>query len=154
MPLHNTGRAGFDTGSELSLSRAPSEQAGFSDYSGADPYAVPPLPHLNPNQPYRDDPAQGYYDPYRGPVPNTLDNTTDWHHQGEAIPMTQMGRTSPGPAMAYDPTGRSTPIGGRTSPGPATAYGVGRTSPGPQMAYGRSSPGPQAAYDTYSAGQR
>jgi hypothetical protein len=147
LPLHSTGRAGFDTGSEASLSRAPST----SNYStpeiggvGSDPYAVPPLPHLNPNQPYRDDPTgqTGYYDPYRGPVPNTLEHGADW--SGEAIPMTQMqpnpgrmspaqvpygaGRVSPGPHMAY---------GGTSSPGPNAAYGPGRMSPGPQAAYGR-----------------
>ncbi|KAF5366647.1 hypothetical protein D9615_010605 [Tricholomella constricta] len=152
LPVHNTGRSGFDTGSEASLSRVPSS----SNYStpdlpgggGPDPYAVPPLPHMNPNQPYRDDPtaATGYYDPYRGPVPGTLEHgasADDW--AGEAIPMTQMtGRVSPGPHAAY--------VGehdvGRRSPGPQAAYGMGRTgSPGPQAAYGgRASPGPQAAY--------
>lgn len=135
---------------------------------GPDPYAVPPLPHLNPNQPYRDDPtgATGYYDPYRGPVPGTLEHGGGGEWAGEAIPMTQMaagaGRMSPGPQAAYDAhavygadtmydPGRRSPgpqaaYGGRTSPGPQAAYG-GRTSPGPQVAYsGRSSPGPQAAY--------
>jgi hypothetical protein len=165
LPVHNTGRAGFDTGSEVSLSRVPSS----SNYStpdvgggGPDPYAIPPLPHMNPNQPYRDDPtaATGYYDPYRGPVPGTLEHgADDW--AGEAIPMTQMaGRMSPGPHAAY---GGEYDVG-RQSPGPQAAYGMGRTgSPGPQAAYGgraspgpqgaysagRMSPGPQAAYDQY-----
>jgi hypothetical protein len=143
LPVHNTGRAGFDTGSEASLSRAPStSNYSTPDIGGVshDPYAVPPLPHLNPNQPYRDDPPthNGFYDPYRGPVPNTLEHGTDWH--GEAIPMTQMvgantGRMSPaqvpygagGPQMAY---------GGRVSPGPQAAYNAGRMSPGPHAAYG------------------
>ncbi|RDB25654.1 hypothetical protein Hypma_006798 [Hypsizygus marmoreus] len=182
LPVHNTGRSGFDTGSEVSLSRVPSS----SNYStpdipggGHDPYAVPPLPHMNPNQPYRDDPAAatGYYDPYRGPVPGTLEHgaaaADDW--AGEAIPMTQManphaGRMSPGAQAAYggdyDP-GRRSPgpqaAYGRTSPGAQVAYGGGRVSPGPQVAYGgraspgpntayaagRMSPGPQAAYDPY-----
>lgn len=164
LPVHNTGRAGFDTGSEVSLSRVDS----LSQYSapehggvpggGPDPYAVPPLPHMNPNQPYRDDPtgASGYYDPYRGPIPGTLENGgsagPEWAVGGEAIPMTQMagggnGRMSPGPQVGYG--------GGRVaSPGPGVAYGpgpgMGRTpSPGPQMAYGGprvASPGPQMAY--------
>lgn len=143
LPLHNTGRSGFDTGSEASLSRAPStSNYSTPDVGGVshDPYAVPPLPHLNPTQPYRDDPTghTGYYDPYRGPVPNTLEHGADW--TGEAIPMTQMaaanagrmspaqvpyaaGRVSPGPQMAY---------GGRASPGPHNAY-----APGPQVGYGR-----------------
>lgn len=171
LPVHNTGRSGFDTGSEASLSRVPSS----SNYStpdigggGPDPYAVPPLPHMNPNQPYRDDPtaATGYYDPYRGPIPGTLEHgaaAEEWH--GEAIPMTQMaagpqgGRMSPGPQAAYGgeyDVGRQSPgpqaaYGGRHSPGPQAAYGGGRVSPGPQAAYNaaRMSPGPQASYDTY-----
>ncbi len=129
---------------------------------------MPPLPHLNPGQPlpYHDDPnaAGAYYDPYRGPIPNTFEQGAG----GEIYPMTQMGRASPGPgaALAYPAdTGRASPslagraspgpqaaYGGRTSPGPQAAYGMGMgriTSPGPQMAYGRSSPGPQAAYDAY-----
>lgn len=176
LPVHNTGRSGFDTGSEASLSRVPSS----SNYStpevgnvAPDPYAVPPLPHLNPNQPYRDDPTAttSYYDPYRGPVPGTLEHGAaagEWG--GEAIPMTQMagntGRMSPGPHAAYDPmynAGRQSPgpqaayaASGRTpSPGPQAAYGGGRASPGPQAAYaaGRMSPGPHAAYDYGGARQ-
>lgn len=146
LPLRDTGRSGFDTGSEVSLSRAPStSNYSTPDIGGVnhDPYAVPPLPHLNPNQPYRDDPSQpGYYDPYRGPVPNTLEHGVEW--SGEAIPMTQMaaantgrmspaqnpygaGRVSPGPQLAYD----------RSLSGPHAAYGAGRMSPGPQMSYGQ-----------------
>ncbi|PFH53200.1 hypothetical protein AMATHDRAFT_172310 [Amanita thiersii Skay4041] len=157
LPVHNTGRAGFETGSEASLSRVNSSNYSTPDFaSGAhtDPYAVPPLPHLNPNQPYRDDPnsVSGYYDPYRGPVPGTLENGgSDWH--GEAIPMTQMnagGRTmSPAPSANYGfDTGRQSPApqlayGGRASPGPQAAYG-GRISPGPHVAYGT-----QGGYDGY-----
>jgi hypothetical protein len=39
-----------------------------------DPYAVPPLPHLDPNQSYHDDPSNygGHYDPYHGPVPQSF----------------------------------------------------------------------------------
>ncbi|EEB97640.1 hypothetical protein MPER_03003, partial [Moniliophthora perniciosa FA553] len=158
LPVNNTGRAGFDTGSEVSLSRAPSNSTHnfSSNYStsdlGPDPYAVPPLPHLNPNQPYRDDPNQisGYYDPYRGPVPNSFNDPARAHEWGgEAIPMTQLtpgapaaGRISPGPAAAYAPS-----IGGRMSPGPAMAYDMGRgASPAPHMMQGRASPGPHMAY--------
>ncbi|THU84959.1 hypothetical protein K435DRAFT_686520, partial [Dendrothele bispora CBS 962.96] len=158
LPVHNTGRAGFDTGSEVSLSRAPSTGT-HTNYStadlggGPDPYAVPPLPHLNPNQPqpYRDDPSPGgYYDPYRGPVPNAF-NGSD-HGHGEAIPMTQMippgmsssammGRASPGPSIAR-----------QMSPAPGVGgYDMGRRSPGPQMMMGRASPGPGMAYDNYGA---
>ncbi|KAK0469517.1 uncharacterized protein EV420DRAFT_38399 [Desarmillaria tabescens] len=158
LPVHSTGRAGFDTGSEVSLSRAPSTSTNnFSTPDLAhDPYAVPPLPHLNPNQPipYRDDPnaSNAYYDPYRGPVPNTFNDApsgAEWS-QGEAIPMTQMtgaGRMSPGPGLAYGDTGRASPTpAGRASPGPSAAL---RTkSPAPM--YGRTSPGPQAAFDPYA----
>uniref|UniRef100_A0A0W0FRB7 Uncharacterized protein n=1 Tax=Moniliophthora roreri TaxID=221103 RepID=A0A0W0FRB7_MONRR len=158
LPVNNTGRAGFDTGSEVSLSRAPSNSTHnfSSNYSttdlGPDPYAVPPLPHLNPNQPYRDDPNQmsGYYDPYRGPIPNSFNDPARAHEWGgEAIPMTQLasgvpaaGRMSPGPAAAYAPS-----IGGRMSPGPGMAYDMGRgASPAPHMMQGRASPGPNMAY--------
>ncbi|KAG7451375.1 uncharacterized protein BT62DRAFT_1071949 [Guyanagaster necrorhizus] len=159
LPVHSTGRAGFDTGSEVSLSRAPSTSTNnFStpDLTHNDPYAVPPLPHLNPNQPipYRDDPnANAYYDPYRGPVPNTFNDAppgSEWS-QGEAIPMTQMtgaGRMSPGPGLAYADTGRASPtLAGRASPGPSAAL---RTK-SPAPTYGRASPGPQAAFDPYAA---
>ncbi|KAF8633225.1 hypothetical protein AX15_001460 [Amanita polypyramis BW_CC] len=148
LPVHSTGRAGFETGSEASLSRVNSSNYSTPDFAsgaGPDPYAIPPLPHLNPNQPYRDDPGgpAGYYDPYRGPVPGTLENGgNDW--PGEAIPMTQMNASartmSPAPStnFVYD--------GGRQSPVPHLAY-QGRGSPGPQVAYGgRASPGPQLAY--------
>ncbi|KAJ3987425.1 hypothetical protein F5890DRAFT_1405336, partial [Lentinula detonsa] len=155
LPVHNTGRSGFDTGSEVSLSRAPSTNT-HTNYStpdlGNDPYAVPPLPHLNPNQPipYRDDPSASaaYYDPYRGPVPGTFNepaSATEWGpHPGEAYPMTQMGaagvsgRASPGPSMM-----------GRMSPAPM--YDMRGPSPAPPMAMGRASPGPQAVYDNYGA---
>ncbi|KAF9022892.1 hypothetical protein BDZ89DRAFT_1041972 [Hymenopellis radicata] len=116
---------------------------------------VPTMIHTPQPLPYHDDPnaVGAYYDPYRGPIPNTFEQGAG----GEVYPMTQMGRASPAPgaALAYpDVGGRASPgpqaaYGGRSSPGPQAAYGMGmgRTaSPGPQMAYGRSSPGPQAAY--------
>lgn len=162
LPVHNTGRAGFDTASEVSLSRTPSQTG--TNYStpdlAHDPYAVPPLPHLNPGQPlpYHDDPnaPHSYYDPYRGPVPQTFNDVpggppgSGWAPGGEAYAMSQMGRASPAPGAglaAYD-AGRASPSipMGRASPGPQMAYDMGRRSAGPQMAYGRASPGPHAAY--------
>ncbi|KAJ8456609.1 hypothetical protein ONZ45_g18653 [Pleurotus djamor] len=190
LPTNNTGRSGFDTSTSPvvggGLARTPSisstahttRSTAPSAYSNVynnstpdlyhDPYAVPPLPHLNPNQPYRDDAASaaqaGYYDPYRGPVPSALHdpdgppsatlapNGQGWDHPnagGEAIPMTQMaGRRSPGPGAGlggYD-AGRASPgpgMGRTMSPGPAMAYG----GPGVGDPYGRRSPGPGQAYD-------
>ncbi|CAL1716904.1 unnamed protein product [Somion occarium] len=151
LPTNRTGGTGFETNSEVNLTRPDSRAASVAPSAatstvdlyipGQDPYAVPPLPHLNPNQPYRDDPNTAFYDPYNGPIPQTLDNA------GEAIPMTQIGARarSPGPQMSFDPV-----TGGRQSPGPQAAYGYGDASrvrsPGPGMALaGRASPGPQAA---------
>jgi len=193
LPTHATGRAGFGEDGD-GLSRAPSDSHGgyasslattstpeFYASGGPDPYAVPPLPHLNPNQPYHDDPGYGgndtssFYDPYRGPVPNTFNeadsvNTTMEGHPlpqqsgygGEAIPMTQMARTrSPGPqvGLGYDMARASPqPTMGRQSPGPQAALGYGgqmmedrSRSPGPAMGLGGPparlpSPGPHAAY--------
>ncbi|KAJ7755498.1 hypothetical protein B0H16DRAFT_1219282, partial [Mycena metata] len=169
MPVTNTGRAGFGAGfeSESDLSRAPSQAnnyaASSADLHSEDPYSVPPLPHNNPSAPYRDDPSAvggAYYDPYRGPVPQTFNEAVhgapppEWGAQNEAIPMTQMGRASPGPGMMYDGarTGSPAPYtqgGARVpSPGPGAAYNVGRASPGPGAVYGggRASPGPQMSY--------
>lgn len=158
LPTNSTGRSGFgaEHDSELNLARAPSP-GGYAHSVGAtsvpetynsaqDPYAVPPLPHLNPNQPYHDDPGTynqpGYYDPYRGPVPNTFGDGYSDAHGAEAIPMTRMARTrSPGPQMAYD-------VQGHVSPGPQAAmgYGIDARSASPAIGAGRVSPGPQAAY--------
>lgn len=175
LPTHRTGGSGFDTGLD-----APRSSVGYADSTAnsttelpPDPYAIPPLPHLDPNQPYRDDPNATYYDPYRGPVPPSFSPAGP----GEVFPMTQLagagrrspgptaayagdfagGRASPGPAPAYTSdfaSGRASPGPGRASPAPGlhTAYGGndygGRASPGPRAAQpGRSvSPGPQAAY--------
>lgn len=161
MPVNSTGRSGFDTGSDGELSRVPSNNYSTPEL-GPDPYAVPPLPHLNPNQPYRDDPAAAgaYYDPYHGPIPGTIEhNAPGQEWGGEVIPMTQMsGRMSPGPHAAYGAEPQYDQHydqnAGRMSPGPHAAYGgepgydhsMGRQSPGPQAAYaGRTSPGPQAS---------
>ncbi|KAI0925518.1 hypothetical protein AcV5_008234 [Taiwanofungus camphoratus] len=151
LPTHRTGGAGFETSSEVNLTRPDSRAGSVTNstaasasavdlYPSQDPYAVPPLPHLNPNvvaPPYRDDPAASYYDPYNGPVPHTL--------EGEAIPMTQIGprsrspmpgmggmdgRMSPAPGLGMAP-----PAARAKSPAPGVAY-AGRTSPGPQVAYG------------------
>ncbi|OSX57598.1 hypothetical protein POSPLADRAFT_1041561 [Postia placenta MAD-698-R-SB12] len=156
LPTNRTGGAGFETSSEVNLTRpdsragsiAPSAAASAVDLYPAqhDPYAVPPLPHLNPNivgvQPYRDDPSAGYYDPYSGPVPHTL--------EGEAIPMTQIG----GRARSPMPGGPGMGMGGRASPAPGFAPPMGmggRASPAPGLAppmnMQRSvSPGPGGAY--------
>lgn len=157
LPTNSTGRAGFgaEQDSELNLARAPSPggyaqsvgNTSIPDYNPAqDPYAVPPLPHLNPNQPYHDDPGAyaqpGYYDPYRGPVPGTFGDGYSDGHGAEAIQMTHMARTrSPGPQMSYD-------MQGRASPGPQAAmgYGLDARSASPAIVAGRVSPGPQAAY--------
>jgi hypothetical protein len=158
LPTHRTGGSGFDTGPDAN-SRG---SIGYADSTAnsttelpPDPYAIPPLPHLDPNQPYRDDPNTGFYDPYRGPVPQSFNPVGP----GEVIPMTQLagtGRRSPGPGPAYTGdfvSGRSSPGPGRVSPVPGYpgAYGSndlgGRASPGPRAAQqGRMSPGPQAAY--------
>ncbi|KAI5118139.1 hypothetical protein M0805_001738 [Coniferiporia weirii] len=182
--------AGLESSSEVNLSRNLSGTAySASQYSqpsqyahpaadsaadlyapGGDPYAVPPLPHLNPNQPYRDDPGAlggpGYYDPYRGPVPQTFNDaaSVDSHGPGEAIPMNNLAaggamgtsRRTPGPQMtAMGQMSSQLPMAGRQSPGPSLGYGApnapaaysGRASPGPGMVMGgRHSPGPNAAY--------
>ena len=167
LPTHRTGGSGIDTAAGVrrnsSLGYAPSTAANSTAELNPDPYAIPPLPHLDPNQPYLDDPNQRYYDPYRGPVPPTFEGVP-----GEAIPMTQLaGRRSPGPGAAYSldyAVGRASPApqygsgdfgGGRASPALQGAYspgpGGGRMSPGPAVAYaGRASPAPQAAYGNYS----
>ncbi|KAI6108018.1 hypothetical protein F5141DRAFT_1120175 [Pisolithus sp. B1] len=153
LPTNSTGRAGFgaENDSDLNLARAPSPGGTYAQSittssvgGGQDPYAVPPLPHLNPNQPYRDDPGSfgqpGFYDPYRGPVPNTFgEGLVD--PGVEAIPMTQMARTrSPGPQIAYD-------LHGRASPSPQAGYGyggIGERSASPALS-GARSPAPHAA---------
>jgi hypothetical protein len=147
--VNNTGRAGFDTGSDADVARSDSRMGGgyasslaansTLDPPGRDPFAVPPLPHLNPSQPYLDEPAGAvmsatpYYDPYPGSIPGPYgdDNGSleGKAYYGDAIPMTQLapGRTrSPGPAVAYEG------VVGRRSPGPQ----AGRMSPGPLGALG------------------
>lgn len=132
LPTHSTGRAGF--GEDGDDSRPPSNYASslattstpeLYGGTGSDPYAVPPLPHLNPNQPYHDEPGYvgqdgQFYDPYRGPVPTTFNDAggvgmgLEGQQQpgagygGEAIPMTQMRTRSPGPGMGYE-MGRASP---------------------------------------------
>lgn len=156
LPTKATGRAGFGDDGESVVGGYASSLATTSTpelYPGAgpDPYAVPPLPHLNPNQPYHDEPVgygrdpNSFYDPYKGPIPSTFNDTgleavQAQGYGAEAIPMTQMARTrSPGPQMGYD----MAPQPGRQSPGPNLSYGnqmmeaPGRqASPGPYPAYG------------------
>jgi len=104
------------------------------DLYAADPYAVPPLPHLNPSQPYRDDPGAGpYHDNFGAPAFHE-NRPGSPGIRGEVIPMNQINRSrSPGPQAAL-----YTGYGGRQSPGPQDAFGggVGRRSPGPHDAYG------------------
>lgn len=164
LPTNSTGRAGFGPGndSDINLTRAPSPGDTYATsiaassvpevYGAGDPYAVPPLPHLNPNQPYSDEPnvygqPAAYYDPYRGPVPGTFTDTIANAHDAESIPMTQMARIrSPAPQAAYD-------MQGRGSPAPQAAMGYAgmddrsRTpNPGALGAAGRASPGPHSGY--------
>lgn len=152
LPTHPTGGAGFSD----NLSRAGSVKAGYAEsigaasqsqvdlYAATDPYAVPPLPHLNPNHPqaYRDDPnASGYYDPFPGPAPPSFHDLPGT--RGEAIPLNQIPpgsrARSPGPHYGMSSPAPST---GRQSPGSYGAlrgpagYGAGRQSPGPNDAYG------------------
>ena len=120
---------------------APSVRAASTTTStvelAKDPYAVPPLPQNSNLGPYRGDPA-GYYDPYRGPIPQTFATppaSTDGHQQGwaggEAIPMStySSGRTSPGPNYAYggvDPMQRTgTPVQRMATPVQRMATPVG-----------------------------
>jgi len=120
-----------------------------------DPYAVPPLPHMDPNQPYRDDPTgqNQFYDPYRGPVPHSLHDPSGSVEGSESIPMSTYHPSSGAYGGATNVT--SPPPGsvatGRQSPGQAYAYGSGRQSPGAAFAYGsgRQSPGPNAATQNY-----
>jgi len=166
LPTNRTGNSGFETTSEVNLTRSPSHTGSFAPSTSEvnlyaanqDPYAVPPPPHLNPNQPYHDDPALSFYDPYNGPVPQTF---TETPHDGEAIPMTQINRgRSPGPGVALDnasmrarspgPVAGYEMMAGRASPGPQAGLAMDprARSPGPGAAYGgrSASPAPQAAY--------
>ena len=167
LPTKSTGRAGFgaDIDSDVDLTRAPSPGGTYANsiaassvpetYGTGDPYAVPPLPHLNPNQPYRDEPSAygqpaGYYDPYRGPVPNTFTDTISEGQGAESIPMTPMAQMarmrSPGPQVAYDMQGRGSPapqaamgyasMDERSRTPNAAALGAGRASPSPHPGYG------------------
>ncbi|KZT40033.1 hypothetical protein SISSUDRAFT_1060688 [Sistotremastrum suecicum HHB10207 ss-3] len=163
LPTRATGRAGIDDDGGVGTGLDRNDSALFSGTSTAaasmtdlhhsnDPYAVPPLPQFDPNQPYRDDPGayhgqDAYYDPYRGPVPQTI---YDPAAAPETIPMNTYSAPGYAPPAGYARTGSPGPRS--RSPGPIQAYGVdnGRRSPGPGAAYGmdpgRRSPGPGAAY--------
>ncbi|EIM91512.1 uncharacterized protein STEHIDRAFT_144763 [Stereum hirsutum FP-91666 SS1] len=128
------GRANSRGGAYAPSIGATSTSELYPASASTDPYAVPPLPHLNPNQPahvqpYMDDPSAAFYDPYRGPVPQTFNDPNQVVAMGgipgEAIPMTQLGAG----AMAMG----GMPNGGRNSPGPGMM--AGRRSPGPQAPF-------------------
>ncbi len=157
LPTNRTGGAGFETSSQLNIVRPDSRAGSIAPSAGAssvelfgnrsDPYAVPPLPHLNPNMPYHDDPSQVYYDN----DPYAASGAAAAAAPGEAYPMTQIGRTrSPGPQAAYGYDGRVSPgpqqsLSANFPPGPNPAfYGTRTASPAPTA--GRMSPGPQNAY--------
>ncbi|KAI9508515.1 hypothetical protein F5148DRAFT_959908, partial [Russula earlei] len=68
-----------------------------------DPYAIPALPHLDPNQLFWDD-------LYHGAIPQTFDQTV----MGEAIPMVQLtSHHLPSPGLAY-----GSDLDGHALPGP------------------------------------
>jgi hypothetical protein len=179
LPARPTGRAGIET-STLDASESNDGHGGGYDQRGYDQHSLaaastefpPPVgyaasPYSQPAPPsvayYDNDPNNPeYYDPYRGPVPQTISTPPP----GQEPPV-QYGayggpRTrSPGPTLAYTDGSESIYSGRRSpgpnamgaprsnSPGPAVAYGGGRASPGAGLAYrgGRAmSPGPDNAY--------
>jgi hypothetical protein len=131
------------------------------------PYAVPPLPKNTHGGlgAYRDD-ASGFYDPYRGPVPqafSTPPTSTDGHQQGwvggEAIPMSTYasGRTSPGPNFAYgggmDPMQRTvTPVQRMGTPVQRMATPVGGAATFQEIARGGTPGGGPVPYRTGTPG--
>ncbi|PIL35371.1 hypothetical protein GSI_02097 [Ganoderma sinense ZZ0214-1] len=159
LPTNRTGGAGFETSSQVNIARpdsragsiAPSAAASSVELFGnrSDPYAVPPLPHLNPNMPYRDDPSQVYYDndPYAASGAAAAAAAPV-----EAYPMTQIGRTrSPGPQAAYGYDGRVSPgpqqsLSANYGAGPNPAFYNGARTASPAPNAGRMSPGPQNSY--------
>ena len=198
LPARQTGRAGIETNA-LDRSEDAFDSRSLAGSSALDvttgplhpaaaPYSLPsqgghiPNQYGDPGAQYYDDPAGGayppgapdaYYDPYTGPVPESLTPAggVGPEHQQQQYAAGGYGgggprATSPGPNAAYggvyDAYGggaRSTSPGpqaayGRTpSPGPQASYGVPgprSTSPGPMNAYGvparAGSPGPAAAY--------
>jgi len=122
LPTRPTGRVGVDDdgyddaridGAGRHLGNyAPSSSIGEVStgdlHSYNDPYAVPPLPHLDPNQPYHDDPSSygGHYDPYHGPVPPSFHEPASSDRMGSRSPApASYGRQSPGPSIAYTRAG-------------------------------------------------
>ena len=137
LPTRPTGRVGVDDdgydeagidgagrrlGNYAPSSTGETSMADLHSYN--DPYAVPPLPHLDPNQPYRDDPANygGHYDPYQGPVPQSFHDPSNVDRISKLklyflIEMLKddtdsrspvpgnYGRRSPGPSLPYSRTG-------------------------------------------------
>lgn len=122
LPTRQTGRAGVDDdgyddagvgGAGRHLGQyAPSATTGESSITDLnsynDPYAVPPLPHLDPNQPYHDDPSNygGHYDPYHGPVPQSFNDPARADRMSSSSPApVNYGRQSPGPSLSYQRPG-------------------------------------------------
>lgn len=122
LPTRPTGRVGVDddgyddarmdgAGRHMSNYAASSSIGEVSTgdlHSYNDPYAVPPLPHLDPNQPYHDDPSNygGHYDPYHGPVPPSFHDAASADRLSNRSPApVNYGRQSPGPSISYTRTG-------------------------------------------------
>lgn len=118
LPTRPTGRVGVDDDGfdDAGVAGAGRHLAGYTPstttgeasmadlHAYNDPYAVPPLPHLDPNQPYRDDPASygGHYDPYQGPVPQAFHDPAIPERTGTSSPApANFGRESPGPSLSY-----------------------------------------------------
>ena len=159
LPARPTGRAGMET-SAIGQSDDAFDTRSLADRSTTDLVAEPavtpyslPVPDLPPIQQYHDDSAsygrqfpqqeEGFYDPYRGPVPRSITSPVPEDPYGVSD---STRAVSPGPYAAYGaPGARRTP-----SPGPQVVY-AGRTpSPGPQNAFGlprTSSPSPYVPYD-------
>jgi len=122
LPTRPTGRVGVDDdgydeagvdGAGRRLGNyAPSSTTGETSmadlHSYNDPYAIPPLPHLDPNQPYHDDPTNygAHYDPYQGPVPQSFHDPSNVDRINSRSPApTNYGRQSPGPSLSYSRNG-------------------------------------------------
>ncbi|KDQ14954.1 hypothetical protein BOTBODRAFT_44435 [Botryobasidium botryosum FD-172 SS1] len=135
-------RGGFDRTSIAGTSTADLHPVEFAQH----PYSQPG-PQVS--QAYFDESGQpaGYYDPYRGPLPQTFagQDPHAWGGAGAGLAAAGYGRSlSPAPSAAggvpgYGRSMSPAPMGavGRTpSPGPNMAYGARTQSPAPQLAYG------------------
>lgn len=169
LPARPTGRAGVETNaldrSESDLfddrSIAASSTADLAVHPAATPYSQPQQYHDDPMYHGQHDP--NYYDPYRGPVPQTFTSppgSVDEHGQPYSVQGAYRAQ-SPGPMAAYGGAEGvdAAYAGGRMSPGPGAAYGARSTSPGPNFAMAGSiparntpSPGPALAYGGQRSG--